>query len=99
MPQLQDTATIFFGVDTDSLGVLFVQVATDLTTLLDMPVKLEGCGEIRRLLEVKVAIQTSKRVHAELAFRDDADRQGESNDVTSWHQGMIHVFDSCFLHY
>ena len=59
-------------------------VAQGLTVLLDMPVKLEGFGTTRRFLEVKLELRNTPKIHAELAFRDDADRQGESNDVSSW---------------
>ena len=49
-----------------------------------MPVKLEGWGCCRRMLEVRVEAGASGAVRSVLAFRDDADRQGESGDVTSW---------------
>ena len=59
-------------------------LADDLTGLLRMPVKLEGYGSSRRMLEVRVSVDSASRVKSVLAFRDDADRQGESGDVTSW---------------
>ena len=50
--------------------------------MLCMPVKLEGSGLERRMLEVRVRV--CGVVRSSLAFRDDADRQGESGDVVSW---------------
>jgi hypothetical protein len=58
--------------------------AADLTDLLGMPVKLEGWGCCRRMLEIRAEVGQSGAVRCVLAFRDDADRQGESGDVTSW---------------
>ena len=50
--------------------------------MLCMPVKLEGSGLERRMLEVRMRV--CGVVRSSLAFRDDADRQGESGDVVSW---------------
>jgi hypothetical protein len=54
----------------------------DLTNLLGMPVKWEGAGPLRRILEMHVDVHHG--VRAVLGFRTDPDRQGESGDVTSW---------------
>ena len=58
-------------------------LACSLTGMLCMPVKLEGSGRERRVLEVRIQLR-SDIVHSTLAFRDDTDRQGESGDVVSW---------------
>ena len=59
-------------------------LAEDLTLLLGMPVKLEGFGSSRRMLEVRLFLDAGGCARSVLAFRDDADRQGESGDVRSW---------------
>jgi hypothetical protein len=56
--------------------------AAMLSELLGMPVKLEGSSQQRRMLEV--VLSTGPPAKCVLAFRDAADRQGESWDVTSW---------------
>ena len=64
------------------LAELLNHGAAALTLLLAMPVKLEGSGSQRRMLEVVLSAGTP--VKAVLAFRDDPDRQGESGDVVPW---------------
>ena len=59
-------------------------VVADLTELLGMPVKLEGSGCCRRMLEIRADASVCGGLRATLAFRDDGDRQGEPGDVTSW---------------
>ena len=54
-----------------------------LTALLLMPVGLERCGRELRCLETRLRWRDDV-VSAVLAYRTDADRQGESQDVTSW---------------
>lgn len=58
------------------------ELARELTTMLGMPVKWEGFGVQRRVLEMHVDV--SNGVRAVLGFRTDPDRQGESGDVVSW---------------
>jgi hypothetical protein len=57
-------------------------LAKQLSVLLGMPVKWEGCGKQRRVLELHVDV--TNKVRAVLGFRTDSDRQGESGDVTCW---------------
>ena len=63
---------------------LLQDLASELSNLLGMPVKLEGFGAVRRMLEVRVSLGECGRASCVLAFRDDQDRQGESGDVASW---------------
>jgi hypothetical protein len=60
------------------------QLADGLTRLLRMPVKWENAGDTIRVLELRVSVRPGMPPRAVLAFRTDADRQGESHDVTSW---------------
>ena len=57
--------------------------ATELTALLSMPVKGVGRGAQARCLEVHLRLGAAVPCCI-LAFRTDADRQGESWDVRSW---------------
>ena len=55
-----------------------------LTGLLGMPVKFVSCGAEFRCLELRVSVCPGTAPKVVVAFRTDQDRQGESNDVTSW---------------
>ena len=60
------------------------EVATALTTLLSMPVKPVSRGSVVRCLEIRVSLEPPLPVKRLLAFRTDANRQGESGDIESW---------------
>ena len=49
-----------------------------------MPVKFERAGREARYLELRLCWADGCRVKAVLAYRTDADRQGESGDVRTW---------------
>ena len=55
-----------------------------LSDILEMPVKYEGSGSVKRFLEMRITLMPNSPVKAVLAFRTDDDRQGESNDVEAW---------------
>ena len=59
--------------------------AAALTSLLMIPVKIEKAGRQARCLEVRLDWTCQDNVAVVLAYQTDADRQGESGDVTSWH--------------
>lgn len=59
-------------------------LATSLSILLLMPVQYERGGQVARCLELRLDWRVSDAVKAVLAYRTDADRQGESGDVTTW---------------
>ena len=61
-------------------------VAESLSALLSMPVKTVSCSSCMRCLELRLAFDHANQVRCTLAFRTDADRQGESSDVQSWPQ-------------
>ena len=46
--------------------------------------KVEGAGQVRRCLEVRLTLQGQQGLRCVMAYRTDSDRQGESHDVTSW---------------
>ena len=52
--------------------------------MLGMPVKFVQRGTCIRLLELRVTVVPVGPPKVVVAFRTDADRQGESQDVTSW---------------
>ena len=58
-------------------------VAENLSGLLSMPVKAISCSSCMRCLELRLAFGHARSVRCTLAFRTDADRQGESGDVQS----------------
>ena len=58
--------------------------AASLSQLLQMPVKPVARGARMRCLELWLTFSEGHAVRSVLAFRTDADRQGESNDVASW---------------
>ena len=60
--------------------------AAALTSLLMIPVKTEKAGRQARCLEVRLDWTCQDNVAVVLAYQTDADRQGESGDVTSWHK-------------
>ena len=51
---------------------------------LSMPVAFERGGRIVRCLELRISWLNAEKVQAVLAYRTDADRQGESHDVRTW---------------
>ena len=59
-------------------------LAEEPSALYEMPIKLEGFGATRRCLELRLALNPAAGLKAVMAYRADADRQGESMDVTSW---------------
>ena len=61
-------------------------VAESLSALLSMPIKTVSCSSCARCLELRLAFGQSSQMRCMLAFRTDADRQGESGDVQSWPQ-------------
>ena len=61
-------------------------VADSLSALLSMPVKTVSCDWCMRCLELRLTFTSARPVRCILAFRTDADRQGESGDVQSWPQ-------------
>ena len=67
----------------DDDGDVFSALATELTTLLAMPVKLEKVGSHVRCLELRIRFSSGEAVHTTVAFRTDEDRQGEDRLVTS----------------
>ena len=82
LPTARYRDNFFVACPQPRLAELLNHGAAALTLLLAMPVKLEGSGSQRRMLEVVLSAGTP--VKAVLAFRDDPDRQGESGDVVSW---------------
>ena len=62
------------------------EVALKLSELLSMPVKVVESGSTMRCLEMRLSFADARRPRCVLAFRTDADRQGESGDVASWPQ-------------
>jgi hypothetical protein len=58
--------------------------AEQLSALLLMPVCFERAGTVARCLELRLSWGSDSEVKAVLAYRTDADRQGESGDVTTW---------------
>ena len=83
-----DTASYrdnFFMVPTAAiLNDAQLMLATELSAFYEMPVKLEGAGFVRLCLEMRLHCQAGSGIKATLAYRNDADRQGESHDVSSW---------------
>ena len=59
-------------------------IAADLSVLLSMPIKPVSVDASIRCLETRLVFSADKPVRCLLAFRTDADRQGESGDVSSW---------------
>ena len=60
------------------------RTAEHLTRMLTMPVKFERAGRVARCLELRLDWTSERSVKAALAYRTDADRQGESGDVRTW---------------
>ena len=60
------------------------RTAVDLSELLLMPVGFERAGRVARCLELRLDWTAEAAVKATLAYRTDADRQGESSDVRTW---------------
>jgi len=60
------------------------RTAAQLSELLLMPVVFERAGRVARCLEVRLDWTPDRAVKAVLAYRTDADRQGESGDVRTW---------------
>jgi hypothetical protein len=58
--------------------------AAELSILLLMPVGFERAGRVARCLELRLDWTGEAAVKATLAYRTDADRQGESGDVRTW---------------
>ena len=58
--------------------------AEALSALLLMPVVFERGGRVARCLELRICWLDAAKVKAVLAYRTDADRQGESHDVRTW---------------
>ena len=58
--------------------------AEALSLLLLMPVAFERGGRVARCLELRLSWLDAAKVKAVLAYRTDADRQGESQDVRTW---------------
>ena len=58
--------------------------AVELSALLMMPVKFEWAGREARCLELRLWWADGCRVKSVLAYRTDADRQGECGDVRTW---------------
>ena len=58
--------------------------AEALSALLLMPVVFERGGRVARCLELRISWIDNAKVKAILAYRTDADRQGESQDVCTW---------------
>ena len=58
--------------------------ASELSALLAMPIKPVAAGNAMRCLELRLAFSDDNNTRCTLAFRTDADRQGESWDVSSW---------------
>ena len=57
-----------------------------LSLLLGRPVGFERVGRIARCLELRISWLNGDKVSAVLAYRTDADRQGESKEVCTWLQ-------------
>ena len=86
----------FFMVPTAAiLNDAQLMLATELSAFYEMPVKLEGAGSVRWCLEMRLHCQAGSGIKATLAYRTDADRQGESHDVSSWPLGAIHALGPC----
>ena len=60
------------------------RAAADLSELLLMPVGFVRAGRVARCLELRLDWMSAAAVKATLAYRTDADRQGESGDVRTW---------------
>ena len=58
--------------------------AEALSALLLMPVVFERGGRVARCLELRISWIDAAKLKATLAYRTDADRQGESKDVRTW---------------
>ena len=52
--------------------------------MLGMPVKWVSAGSVFRCLELRITVEAGQQPRVAVVFRTDADRQGESGDVTSW---------------
>ena len=75
----------FVALPDVSLGRVAVHdMASQLSELLAMPVKFEQLGAVVRCLELRLAFGVGRPVHVTVAFRTDADRQGEAGNVTAW---------------
>ena len=73
--------TFFVVVKEERASADRERTAVELSALLMMPVKFERAGREARCLELRLCWADSCRVKAVLAYRTDADRQGESGDV------------------
>ena len=60
------------------------ELASALTEMLGMPVKWISTDSDFRCLELRLTLRAHMPPKVVVAFRTDADRQGESKDVTSW---------------
>ena len=74
----------FFAVFNAGSNYSMPEIADCLTELLCMPVKPVGSSTSARFLETRLSFATGQKPKCLLAFRTDADRQGESGDVDSW---------------
>ena len=74
----------FFAVFNAGSNYSMPKIADCLTELLCMPVKPVGSSTSARFLETRLSFATGQKPKCLLAFRTDADRQGESGDVDSW---------------
>ena len=70
----------------------------ELTTLLNMPIVHERGGQEQRCLELRIkwvgeanakCDEQLNTVKAVLAYRPDADRQGESGDLRTWPEWRV----------
>ena len=74
----------YFAIVSHSSQCPMQETADVLSQLLRMPVKPVGRASTARFLETRLSFASTGAAHCVLAFRTDADRQGESNDVVAW---------------
>ena len=74
----------FVGFDSSPSPSQNTHLAEVLSLQLGMPVKWVSSGSSFRCLELRVGLNAGVAPRVVVAFRTDPDRQGESQDVTSW---------------
>ena len=84
LPTARYRDNYFVAQTAHSLDMDYHVMAAELSTLLAMPVKFEQAGAEVRCLELRLGFSSGQSVHVTVAFRTDADRQGEAQNVTAW---------------
>ena len=85
LPTARYRDNYFVGLSASAASGLDAQsLASQLSTLLAMPVKFEQVGAELRCLELQFHFLPERPVHVTVAFMTDVDRQGEAGNVTAW---------------